>query len=61
MSNNPIIPVSGPTPNQPASGEPLRGEILFGPAPATREQSLLALLDMTSYVMDRLILQRPGR
>ncbi len=56
MSNYPIIPASEAAP---APGEPLQGEVLFGPPPATREQSMLALLDMTSYVMDRLF-EVPG-
>ncbi len=55
MSNYPIVPAGEGLP-----GEPLKGEVLFGPPPATHpQQPMLALLDLVSFVMDRLI-EVPG-
>jgi hypothetical protein len=55
MSNYPIAPIPEPT-----KGEPLQGEVLFGPAPAhSAQQPMLALLDLVSFVMDRLV-EVPG-
>ena len=58
MSDYPIIPVP-----EPSKGEPLQGEVLFGPSPVvpnpTATEPMLALLDLVSFVMDRLI-EVPG-
>ena len=55
MPDYPITPLPEPT-----KGEPLQGEIPFGPLPAqTAQQPMLALLDLVSFVMDRLI-EVPG-
>ena len=55
MSDYPIVPKPEPT-----KGEPLQGEILFGGAPnQSAAQPLLALLDLVSFVMDRLV-EVPG-
>lgn len=59
MSNFPIIPAGGALQNGP-QGEPLKGEVLFGPPPGQmQQQPVLALLDLTSFVMDRLF-EIPG-
>ena len=55
MSNFPIVPLEGGP-----KGEPLKGEVVFGPPPGQmQQQPILALLDMTSFVMDRLF-EIPG-
>jgi hypothetical protein len=59
MSNYPIIPASGPSAGQPSREEPLKGEVLFGPPPSPQTQPILALLDLLSFVMDRLV-EVPG-
>jgi hypothetical protein len=59
MSNYPIIPISGPPQAQPTPDQPLQGEVLFGPPPALPQQHVLTLLDLTSFVMDRLV-EVPG-
>ena len=60
MSNYPIIPFEG-APQSDVQGEPLKGEVLFGPPPTLQpqQQSVLALLDLLSFVMDRLF-EAPG-
>ncbi|HBI46280.1 MAG TPA: DUF4112 domain-containing protein [Planctomycetales bacterium] len=55
MSDYPIVPIP-----EPKKGEPLQGEVLFGPSPASPSpEPMLALLDLVSFVMDRLI-EVPG-
>jgi hypothetical protein len=54
MSNYPIIPSQGAL-----QGEPLKGEVLFGPPPPQTQQPMLAVLDLVSFVMDRLF-EVPG-
>ncbi len=55
MSNYPIVPAGEGLP-----GEPLKGEVLFGPPPGTQtQQPMLVLLDLVSFVMDRMI-EVPG-
>jgi Domain of unknown function (DUF4112) len=55
MSDYPIVPIPDPT-----KGEPLQGEVLFGPSPTQPSPlPMLALLDLVSFVMDRLI-EVPG-
>lgn len=60
MSNFPIVPLSGTPEGPPANGEPLRGQVLFGPPPARQnQQPVLAMLDTLSFVMDRMF-EIPG-
>ena len=61
MSNFPIVPVSGTPDAPPAPGEPLRGQVLFGPMPPAQQtqEPVLAMLDTLSFVMDRLV-EIPG-
>ena len=63
MSEYPVIPVSGPPEVQPPGGEPLKGELLFGPppgqAPDLAQQPVLAMLEVLSFVMDRMF-EVPG-
>jgi hypothetical protein len=55
MSDYPIVPIPEPT-----KSEPLQGEILFGPSPGQPSPlPMLALLDLISFIMDRLI-EVPG-
>jgi Domain of unknown function (DUF4112) len=55
MSDYPIVTIPEPT-----KGEPLKGEVLFGPSPASPlPEPMLALLDLISFIMDRLI-EVPG-
>jgi hypothetical protein len=54
MPDYPSVPLPEPT-----KGEPLKGEILFGPSPDQSAQPMLALLDLVSFVMDRMI-EVPG-
>ena len=60
MSNFPIVPGQGPLPPD-VQGEPLKGEVLFGlpPTALQPQQAVLALLDLLSFVMDRLF-EVPG-
>src|SRR5262249_30503799 len=61
MSNFPIVPVSGKPEGPQPPGEPLRGQVLFGPMPPAHQtqQPTLAMLDTLSFVMDRLF-EIPG-
>jgi hypothetical protein len=63
MPDYPIVPIPEPT-----KSEPLQGEVLFGPSPIrvaagsgdpAATEPMLALLDLVSFVMDRLI-EVPG-
>jgi Domain of unknown function (DUF4112) len=55
MSDYPIAPIP-----EPKRSEPLQGEILFGPSRGQPSaQPMLALLDLVSFVMDRLV-EVPG-
>jgi len=55
MSDYPIVTIPEPT-----KSEPLQGEILFGPSPGQPSPlPMLALLDLISFIMDRLI-EVPG-
>jgi len=55
MPDYPTVPIPEPT-----KGEPLQGEILFGPSQGqSAQQPMLALLDLVSFIMDRLI-EVPG-
>ncbi len=59
MSNFPIVPAHGPLPPDAQDG-PLKGEVLFGPPTGLQgQQPVLALLDLLSFVMDRLF-EVPG-
>jgi uncharacterized protein DUF4112 len=56
MSQYPIIPATGSS----TPAEPLKGQVLFGPPPGEQpQQPMLALLDLVSFVMDRLV-EVPG-
>ena len=59
MSEYPIAPVPGPSSDGPKA--PLQGEVLFGPQPPALQpqQPALVLLDLLSFVMDRLF-EVPG-
>jgi Domain of unknown function (DUF4112) len=63
MSDYPITPSSGPQQDQAPPSEPLKGEVLFGPPPGgppeLAQQPVLAMLDLLSFVMDRLF-EVPG-
>src|ERR1700721_1276951 len=56
MSEHPLLPFQSAL-----QSEPLKGEVLFGPPSALQpqQQPMLALLDLTSFVMDRLF-EVPG-
>ncbi len=55
MPDYPIVPIPEPT-----RSEPLQGEVLFGPSPTQQSaQPMLALLDLVSFIMDRMI-EVPG-
>jgi len=58
------VPFPGsPGSEAPNSGEPLKGEVLFGPPPGqpplSPQQPVLAMLDLMSFIMDRMF-ELPG-